>query len=304
MQTATMSFSVFEERDPPPSYSIAMSTPSPPPPDRRARFGSHLTVPEPDYNSPVDGMYGVPAGARRSMEDETRRLPTGWVRTYDPETHHQFYVDITKDPPRSIWTHPFDDDEYLASLSEKDKKRVDDESLHRGNSISSQHIIAAESDDEDSPVSATLPSSFAELPPRPDSKDKTGGYRTFGRKWKDRMTGTSHEQRQQQRDMQLVEDQKAYQLHLKIRRAMVEAAKTGKPQYIGKDSDGKEVYVDPLEQPDGSPGGSQIHADSATVRYIRPRQPYNRPNGIGFGGGYGLPLAMGSGGIAGGVIIN
>lgn len=77
----------------------------------------HLRVPGQGDND------AIPAAIRRSMEDEARALPKGWVRSYDPETSHQFFVDTTADPPRSIWTHPYDDEEYLRTLSTEERER-------------------------------------------------------------------------------------------------------------------------------------------------------------------------------------
>lgn len=47
-----------------------------------------------------DGKNGIPPQSRRSMEDENRELPPGWIRQYDPQEHHQFFVDTTANPPR------------------------------------------------------------------------------------------------------------------------------------------------------------------------------------------------------------
>jgi len=49
---------------------------------------------------------------RHSMEDEARPLPKGWVRDYDHANKHHFYVDTNSKPPRSIWVHPFEDDQF------------------------------------------------------------------------------------------------------------------------------------------------------------------------------------------------
>jgi len=46
---------------------------------------------------------GIPPQARRSMEDEHRELPPGWIRRYDEGSQHQFFVDTEAKPPRSIW---------------------------------------------------------------------------------------------------------------------------------------------------------------------------------------------------------
>ena len=60
----------------PPPYSEASSTTAPSRPN-------NLEVPRPKARN------GISPEERRSMEDEGRELPEGWVRTYDPDTHHQ-----------------------------------------------------------------------------------------------------------------------------------------------------------------------------------------------------------------------
>ncbi|CAE6448842.1 unnamed protein product [Rhizoctonia solani] len=49
---------------------------------------------------------------QHSMEDESRPLPKGWVRDYDHANKHHFYVDTTTSPPRSIWVHPLEDEQF------------------------------------------------------------------------------------------------------------------------------------------------------------------------------------------------
>lgn len=66
---------------------------------------------------------------------EERRLPPGWVRRTDKQSGRDYYIDTTVDPPRSIWHHPLDDDEYLDSLVPADDRAYDDEEYddhHRG----------------------------------------------------------------------------------------------------------------------------------------------------------------------------
>lgn len=89
---------------------------------------------------------GIPPEYRRSMEDEGRPLPQGWIRQYDDESHHQFFVDTTRSPPRSIWQHPYDDEDYMSSLDPQERTRI--KTLHK---TPSQADIEAESsaDDED-----------------------------------------------------------------------------------------------------------------------------------------------------------
>ena len=65
----------------PPPYTEV--TPSNPP-----SHSNNLQVPQPKARN------GISPEERRSMEDEGREMPEGWVRTYDPETHHQ----VTRPP--------------------------------------------------------------------------------------------------------------------------------------------------------------------------------------------------------------
>lgn len=248
------------------------------------------------------------------MEDEARPLPKGWVRTFDPESGHQFFVNITKDPPRSIWVHPYDDDEYLGTLSSEQRERIEEESMRHGQP-SHADIMAEHTDEEASGASD------GELPPRPDGKGKGKDGRTFGRKVKDKLTGSTHEQRETERKRRAEEEQRMYERHMKYRQAMAKAMQTGERQLLGKDHNGKDVYVEPPRQQVGygysgggllgsgysgggygyNPYGPSMYSTPQTM-YARPSMPYGRPVGRGYGGGYGLPLAVG-GGLLGGMLL-
>jgi hypothetical protein len=238
------------------------------------------------------------------MEDENRPLPKGWVRQYDPQNHHQFFVDTTKEPPRSVWVHPYDDETYLASLPAGERERIEQESMNRGHPPTREDIVASHTDDEDDHVPD-------ELPPRPEGKGKGRDDRSFGRKFKDKITGTTHEQREQERARRAEYERQMYQRHLAVRRAMGEAARTGQPQLVGKDNNGKDIYIEPPMYQGGYYGGGGYGYDpygrggmytTPNARYIRPPNPYARPMGSGYGGGYGLPLALG-GGLLGGLLL-
>lgn len=258
----------------------------------------------------------MPASARRSMEDEARSLPKGWVRSYDPESHHQFFVDTTKDPPRSIWVHPYDDDEYLGSLSSEERERIEEESMrHPPDSQPSKADIMHDHTDEDD-----VPN---ELPPRPQAPETQGkGKKSLGRRVKDKLTGSTHEEREQERARREQKERELYQRHLAIRDAMNKALQTGEPQLIGRDRDGQDVWLQPPQyrgssqypggygvSPYGSGGmggfgggmyGGGMYAPPGMYR--RPGMPYGRPYGRGYGGGYGMPLALG-GGLLGGALL-
>ncbi|KZT05979.1 uncharacterized protein LAESUDRAFT_813206 [Laetiporus sulphureus 93-53] len=40
-------------------------------------------------------------------------LPEGWVQDYDQRANHPFWVDTRANPPRSIWVHPYEDEQFL-----------------------------------------------------------------------------------------------------------------------------------------------------------------------------------------------
>ena len=287
---------------------MATPTDAPPPYDEVAGSSSGS---RPGLSTQPSTRNGIPPHIRRSMEDEGRALPHGWVRSYDPQNNHQFFVDTTKDPPRSIWHHPYDDEEYMNSLDYKERQRI--QGMHR---VPSEADIAAESSDEDeeghhhssSKHKATGTEGYgsAELPPRPSPQDHPGGVTKWGRKMKDKMTNSTHQQREQERIQRAKEEQAQHARYMKYRQAMAQAAQTGQPQFIGKDRSGKDVYVEPPQgagPPNGAHGYNPYQQGpyaNPNATFIRPQYPYSRPYGGGYGGGYGLPLA---GGMMGGLLM-
>lgn len=246
---------------------------------------------------------GIPPQSRRSMEDEARPLPPGWVRQYDHTSHHQYFVDTTAKPPRSIWQHPYDDPTYMSSLSEEDRAKI--QGLHR---VPSHADVVAESSDDDHDHDHNT----AHLPRRTTSPPPDGLSR-FGRKMKDAITGTTHEERKALRAQREEEERQIYERHQKYRMAMARAMETGEPQFIGKDKNGRDVYIEPPARPQYGAGGygfpaynngygynpygpqGPYHYDP-NARYLRPADPYYRPYYGGYGGGLGVPLGLGLGG--------
>lgn len=226
--------------EPPPSYGEVTGSSS-----SRPNAGSHLNVKGASSSHSIDPAH------RRSMEDEGRPLPKGWVRSLDPEHHHQFFVDTTKDPPRSIWHHPYDDEEYLSTLPGEERERIEQESMGRGHPPSKHDIIAHDTDEEDDGHVAGSSSGAhgQELPPRPEGK------KSFGRKLKDKVTGMTHEERVTERKKREENERRLYEQHQKIRQAMAKAAQTGEPQLIGKDKDGKDLFIEPPAYQGGGYGG-------------------------------------------------
>jgi hypothetical protein len=221
------------------------------------------------------------------MEDENRPLPDGWVRQFDPEEGHQFFVDTKANPPRSTWLHPYDDPEYLATLDPEERKRH----TRRHRAVTLEDVTAEDTDGEDDHDHHT-----SQLPPRDGqaAQNQPGGLRGFGRKMKDKITGSTHEQR----DV----------AHLRARQAMMKALQTGEPQFLAKDQQGRDLYVMPPNTRSPPAGGHGLYpfghgspyASYGPTMYRRPMMPYGRPVGYGYGGGFGAPLA---GGFLGGALL-
>lgn len=229
------------------------------------------------------------------MEDENRPLPFGWVRQFDPQEQHQFFVDINADPPRSTWVHPYDDDEFLATLSAEE--RNEHGRMHRTMTV--DDVQAESSDDEGG--------GHAKLPPRPTKGTAAGsssagqptGLHKITRKMKDKLTSTTHEEREQHRIQRSEQERRAYIAHMKARQAMIRALETGQPQLLGQDRQGRDIYIEPPSGPRAPMGAygynpySQGIYGNPNARFMRPAGPYRRPYGYGYGGGLGAPVAAG-----------
>ena len=57
-------------------------------------------------------------------------------------------------------------------------------------------------------------------------------------------TGQTHEERQQARALRAEQERKAYLIHVRARQAMIRAIETGEPQFLYKDSQGRDVYIE------------------------------------------------------------
>jgi hypothetical protein len=292
--------SVPHEAPPPYEESVPQAPPGPPP---QHPHSDHLQVPH-------EEQHGVSASARRSMEDEARELPPHWVRQYDGVEQHQFFVDTSSNPPRSIWQHPYDDDVYLASVSPAERERIN--GLLPASSRTdpeSEHSSGEERYDSR----------------QGQQQDELKGVHKLGRKMKDKITGTSHAEREASRRAKEEEMRKIYEQHQRFRLAMSKAAQTGEPQLVGKDRQGRDVYVEPpssmgfgglggqglggrglggqvLRGQGGFGGGRQYPGNgygynpygslyaNPNARFSRPQGPYQRPMRRGQRGGLGMGI--------------
>ena len=320
--------------DAPPSYTAATSTsPNPPPdPDPPIKPLRRVSTSGPTARTTRNG---IPPSHRRSMEDENRALPPGWIRQFDPQEQHQFFVDTKASPPRSIWTHPYDDPAFLATLSE-DERRAH-QRLAR--SVTLADVTAESSDEEDDDgekggrghghaghAHAHAPTATHEDTPK--------GIHRFTRKMKDALTSSTHAERQTQRNNRAAAERAAYKTHIQARTAMLRAMQTGEPQFLCRDAQGRDVYVEPPGGPrdvvalpaghghasEGPGGAGGVGGDGGNgirynpyaqgpyadpnARFVRPSGPYGRPFGYGYGGGMGAPVAAGflGGALLGGAL--
>ncbi|GAA6063391.1 hypothetical protein JCM10212_002962 [Sporobolomyces blumeae] len=203
------------------------------------------------------GERGLSAAERVSMEDSFRELPEGWRREFDPNSQHFFFVDTKATPPRSIWVHPFDDPDYLKAHPEhREASRLyqPPEGAPPTNHSSAHEPAKLQQDKVDH--AATHGGAAASSTSNDHHHgDKKKDDRTLGRKLKDKMTGTTHEQRVAQRRKQKEEELKAYQAYLMRRQQIMQAQREGRYQPV----------------------------------YAAPATPYGRSSMYGGGYGYGSP---------------
>ncbi|TQS35181.1 hypothetical protein Golomagni_04405 [Golovinomyces magnicellulatus] len=284
----------MDPSDPPPPYTSRLSYDN----HNRGQTEDNLSRASPS----------ISASARRSMEDEVRPLPAHWIRQYDMRSGHQFFVDTSRIPPRSIWHHPYDDTVYLSSLPQSERLHIENLSKRSHSSLGTSII---------SPSSVQTQ--------RDDNHESLSGIQNFGRRLKNAILNSTHDERIEARKDRKRMEIELYHQHQHIRAKMSEAIRTGKPQFIGKDNEGEDIWINPPSTYNGSRGrdysnlfgggltmsgreflgrnkhvfnpyGGGLSYDS-DPRYARPQAPYQRPVGSRFGGGMGLPLGMG---IAGG----
>ncbi|KAM0753767.1 hypothetical protein T439DRAFT_322655 [Meredithblackwellia eburnea MCA 4105] len=278
---------VSEPADAPPTYGQATGSGSRP---ASSQIGSPSSLQVPavgrassEYTSDGDGDEGIPREDLLAMEDEQRELPEGWIRQYDEGSRHFFYVDTTSNPPRSIWVHPYSDRQYVMSLPESSEVRQ-----HYANLLAEAQDVkagypsdtksgansagGAAKSDSYSNQGTTSSSSKASTSTSPTIPEK----RTFGRKMKDKLTGTSHEERVKERNDRKERDLKEYQQFLMRRQQQAEERqRMYQEQGFGNQQQG--YYAPP----------SQAYPSNYGARY---------PGSYGYGGGYGYGGRSGYGG--------
>jgi hypothetical protein len=282
-------------QEPPPSYEQATATATS---SSQTSHATSTTAATPRCNS-LD-----------SSSPQLRPLPEGWIRTFDRQTQHPFYVDTKANPPRSTWNHPYDDAQYLDSLPPSERQRI---RSSRPNPQAHLEVpggggyLTAESTDEEA---------FHSDDPayRRQGSSSQREKRRLGRKFKDKITGTTHEQRAAERRRREQEERDAERQEEIFWKCMEDAIRSGRPQYLGKDRQGKDVFLEPPSGAGlgGNLGGGypgvisrrRLSPYLSEVEYRIGRRPgpegrYLRPDGGGlglgysYGGGYGYGTGLG-----------
>ncbi|KAK7468746.1 hypothetical protein VKT23_003249 [Stygiomarasmius scandens] len=199
-----------------------------------------------------------------STYDE-RPLPYGWVKERH-ESGHPYYVDTQSNPPRSIWVHPLDDEQYLREHPEAREKA-------KTRPVSTQAPpMKYEDTDRRHSFNGTPSTSNSQAP-------KKRGL--FG-KLKDKAIGTKEEREAEKRRIAMLQEQRRQQ---RLAQQAAFNQQYGQPQYGYGPPPGQYGY--------GAPGP-----------YGQQQFGYGR-GGRGPGGGMGmggmaLPLV---GGMAGGLLL-
>jgi len=240
------------------------------------------------------------------MSSSDLPVPYGWTQEFDPKTNHPFWVDTKVDPPRAIWTHPYDDEQYLREHPEVREKV--------------ESLDMKQRDSKDSPPSKARRHSFnghdsATMVPETDedaedSSKKGKGKRGFFGKLKDKAIGTKEEREAHRKEQARldVERQRQYTEMINAQRAEYaqEQALYDQRYRAGPSCrrSGPQRYGPPPGDPYmygpeygrgygyGGYGGYEGYGD-----YSRGRGCRRRNNGLGGGG---LPLL---GALAGGLLL-
>ena len=103
----------------------------------------------------------------------------------------------------------------------------------------------------------------------------------IGEKLKDKVTSSTREERDQKRAKRAEEERQYYEAHQRFRTALAKAQQTGQPQWMAKDKDGKDVYVQPPNYNSGFGDNNPRVIDPYTQglysnpnnRFVSPPQP-------------------------------
>lgn len=241
--------------------------PTEPPPAYAPEAAAHGTEPEPSASLQVPAEEEEYMTDRASFEDAHRELPPGWVREVDLATEHAYFVDTRATPPRSIWCHPYDDPDFLASIPDTGAPSSSSRPHPNYDHASNDPAARTSSNRLQRPQNSTTGANTHVSGGSGVVDHSTTEKPTLGRRIKDKLTNSTHAERVKQREEQRKYEKRQYEAYIEARTQQIAAQRAGnyRPQY-------------------GAPAGV----------YSRGRRGYG--GGYGYGGGLGMPLMLGMGG--------
>ncbi|KAI0361179.1 hypothetical protein OH77DRAFT_403563 [Trametes cingulata] len=232
-----------------------------------------------------------------TMSYENEPLPEGWVREFDPNTKHPFWVDTRAKPPRSIWVHPYEDEQFLREHPDirdrlaRERRGTPSEApppysprRHSYSGTSSGSRLNVPADDRPAYSQPGTPGPAHE--------------RGFFGKLKDKAIGTKEEREAKRQEE--IRRQKAYMEQLAEQRRRAQQQRTSSPfggglgGYSQRPMYSQPVYAAPMGNPwtmGGGLGGGGLLGGR--------RYGGSGLGGFG-GGGIGMPLLAGA---AGGLLL-
>jgi len=208
--------------------------------------------------------------------EEDKPLPYGWVKQHDSNYNRYFYVDTKATPPRSIWVHPYEDEQYLREHPDIREKV--------GNSPGFRPP-------PDAPPGSRSPRAES-------STSSSSSKRGFFGKIKDKTVGTKEE-----RQAARLREERFREMR---RQALIEENATRRAameQQMQQRLQQRSSF--PGQSPQGYSGGYQAYPQQgyAPQQFGQPAYAAAAPRRGGMGGGMGgmaLPLI---GGLAGGLLL-
>jgi len=210
-------------------------------------------------------------------------LPYGWIREFDPNTNHPFWVDTKADPPRAIWTHPYEDEQYLREHPEV-REKVGSLTQKQGSKDSSRTKPARRHS-----FSGRESASMAdEHPTSPDSSRKGKEKRGFFGKLKDKAIGTKEEREEYKKEQARIESERQRQRTEMIRvqqaRYAQEQARFRQQQSMYNQG---QYPAGPHQRRFRPPPGDPFTGYAPGYGYGYGNGYGNYGNGLGYGRGYG-----------------
>jgi len=213
------------------------------------------------------------------MSDQA--LPYGWIQEIDPTHNHPYWVDTKANPPRSIWTHPYEDEQFLSEHPEIREKVGNKRHSFPGRQSSTdegrRHSYSGST--------STIPTQASGSTSAAANKS-AGGKKGFFSKMKDKAIGTKEEREAYKRQQAELDRRRQLERQQQIA-AYQEQMRQLRERRQQRGYGGAPVYASPAGNP-YQMGGSGF--------------------GGGFGGGYGRRGGMGMGvpllgGLAGGLLL-